>query len=284
MERRIWTYFEGDWHEGDIPFMRVSDHGAWLGSLVFDGARAFEGLTPDLDLHCERVNRSARAMGFNPVMSGEEITALAREGVAKFAPDTPLYIRPMLWPRVGGAMMVAPDPDSTAFALMLEERPMANPNGITLTTTRFRRPTNDCAPTDAKAGCLYPNNARMLAEAAAKGFQNAVSQDALGNVAETATSNLFMVKDGVAMTPVPNGTFLNGITRQRVISLLREDGVEVVETTLTLDDLRGADEIFTTGNAMKVMHVTQFEDRHLQHGPVARKARELYWDYARQTS
>jgi branched-chain amino acid aminotransferase len=280
MTRQIWTWFEGGWHEGNIPIMGVSDHGTWLGSLVFDGARAFDGYMPDLALHCARVNASARGMGLNPTVSDEEIHGLALEGVKKFPVGTALYIRPMIWAKTGSAMMVSPDPDSATFALCLEERPMAKPEGLSFTTTRFRRPTPDTATTNAKAGCLYPNNARMLAEANAKGFQNAISQDVLGNVAETATSNVFMVKDGVVLTPIPSGCFLDGITRQRVIGLLRDDGVEVVEKTLVLDDFRDADEIFTSGNAMKVMHATQFEDRHLQYGRISRRARELYWDYA----
>jgi len=59
---RIRTWFEGRWHEGDVPVMRAADHGAWLGSTVFDGARYVDGLTPDLDLHLARVNRSAEAL------------------------------------------------------------------------------------------------------------------------------------------------------------------------------------------------------------------------------
>lgn len=277
---QIWTWHEGAWREGNAPILGPADHGAWLGSMVFDGARAFDGMTPDLDLHCARANESARRMGLAPTMSDEEITGLAREGVKKFPPGTPLYIRPMIWARSGGMFMIAPDPDSTAFALCIEEKPMAAARGITLCATQFRRPTPDCMPVDAKAGCLYPNNARMLREAASRGFQNAIARDAIGNVAETATSNIFMVRDGEVLTPVPSGCFLNGITRQRTIGLLRDDGITVREETLTMADFMAADEIFTTGNAMKVMHVTQIEDRHLQYGRIARRARELYWDYA----
>ena len=79
-------------------------------------------------------------------------------------------------------------------------------------------------PIEAKAGCLYPNNARALIEARARGFDNCLMCDMLGNVAELATANVFMAKDGQVMTPMANGTFLNGVTRQRVLALLREDG------------------------------------------------------------
>ena len=99
-------------------------------------------------------------------------------------------------------------------------------------------------------------------------------------VAETGTSNIFMVKDGVVMTPVANRSFLAGITRSRVIRLLREAGVEVLETALTVDDFLDADEIFSTGNYSKVVPVNRIEDRAMQPGPINTKARKLYWEWA----
>jgi len=122
----------------------------------------------------------------------------------------------------------------------------------------------------------------MLTEAAKKGFQNAISCDALGNVAETATSNIFMAKDGEVFTPVANGTFLAGITRARVIALLRTAGVKVHETTLKLEDFRQADEIFSTGNYSKVAHISAFDERQFEFGKFARKSRELYWNWAHE--
>ena len=135
-------------------------------------------------------------------------------------------------------------------------------------------------PTDSKAGCLYPNNARILREAKGRGFDNALVLDMLGNVAETGTSNIFLAKDGVVKTPAPNGTFLNGITRQRVISLLRGAGVPVEETSLSYADFEQADEIFSSGNYSKVMPIYRIDDRQIQPGPMFRKARELYMDFA----
>ncbi|MBS8271825.1 branched chain amino acid aminotransferase, partial [Halomonas litopenaei] len=134
----------------------------------------------------------------------------------------------------------------------------------TLGLTKFRRPVIDDAVVNAKAGCLYPNNARMLAEVRARGFSNALVADAMGNVAETATANVFMVKDGEVFTPIPNGTFLSGITRARHISNLRADGVKVHETVLTFDDFHEADEVFLSGNMSKVTPVTAFEDTQYQ--------------------
>lgn len=276
----VWTWYRGQWHAGDLHILGAGSHGTWLGSLVFDGARRFEGVTPDLDLHCQRVNASARTLGLEPTLAPERIIELSHEGMAKFAPDAAIYIRPMYWAEEGGPSVVAPDPASTDFALCLEERPMPVPGGFTITTTRFRRPTLDTMPVNAKAACLYPNNARMLAEARARGHGNALVCDALGNVAELATSNVFMARGDTVFTPTPNGTFLDGITRQRVVTLLRDTGVSVVEKTLTVEDFRTADEIFSTGNIAKVMPILGFDERKLDYGRFARQARQLYWDWA----
>ena len=276
-----WTYVDDAWHEGNVPVVGAREHAFWLGSSVFDGARAFEGVTPDLDLHCARVNKSAEALGLKPTKTDQEIYDLCREGVAKFDKDAALYIRPMYFATQGGPLAVAALPESTKFLLSIYVTPMPSPTaGLTVTVSPFRRPTQECMPLDAKAGCLYPNNARALVEANSRGFQNAILLDFLGNVAELATANIFMVKDGVVFTPAANGTFLSGITRHRVISLLDEAGYDVRQTTLKIADFDEADEIFSTGNMAKVMPVIKFQERDLQPGPVAAKARDLYWQYA----
>ncbi|MEI7804892.1 MAG: branched-chain amino acid aminotransferase [Hyphomicrobiales bacterium] len=277
---KTWTFFEGDWHEGNIPIMGVRSHAAWLCSSVFDGARAFEGVTPDLDLHSARVNASATTMHLKPAVSAEQWMGLTQDGIKRFDKNAPLYIRPMYWAEQSGALLVAPDPESTRWCLSLYEAPMRTPEGFSITLSPYRKPSKECMPVDAKAGCLYPNNARALIEANSRGFDNAAVLDLLGNVAELATANLFIGKDGVVFTPAPNGTFLNGITRQRVIKLLRNAGVSVIETTLQYSDLETADEIFSSGNYSKVMPVNRIDERSLQPGPLYRKARELYWAFA----
>jgi branched-chain amino acid aminotransferase len=275
-----WTHVDGDWYEGNVALIGPRSHAMWLGSTVFDGARWFEGVAPDLDLHCERVNASATALGLKPTMGVGEMVALTWDGLKKFDGKTAVYIRPMYWAEAGGYMGVPADPESTRFCLCLYEAPMIRPTGFSVTVSPFRRPTIETMPTNAKAGCLYPNNGRAMVEAKMRGFDNALVLDMLGNVAETGSSNVFMVKDGVAMTPAPNGTFLSGITRARIIKLLREAGVEVQEKTLRMQDFLDADEVFSTGNHSKVVPIIRVEDRNLQAGPVAKKARDLYWEWA----
>ncbi|MCW9042148.1 MAG: branched-chain amino acid aminotransferase [Pseudopelagicola sp.] len=283
----IRTYFNGTWHEGDVPIMRAADHGAWLGTTVFDGARYFEGMTPDLEPHLARVNRSAKALMLTPTVSTEDMLDIVHEGLAAFGPEDAVYIRPMYW-GIDGDMTtsaIAPTQDTTGFALCLEATPMAPPEAsTTLTRTRFRRPVLECAVVNAKAGCLYPNNARMLVEARSKGFGNALVADAMGNVAESATANVFMVKDGEVFTPIENGTFLAGITRARHMSNMRAEGMKVHETVLSFADFDDADEVFLSGNFSKVTPVTALDDRQYQIGPVTRRVREMYWDWARSTA
>ena len=120
----------------------------------------------------------------------------------------------------------------------------------------------------------------MLAEARKKGFSNALVCDVMGNVAETATANIFLVTDGEVVTPIPNGTFLAGITRDRHILNLKQSGFPVFERVVTLSDFLKADEVFMSGNMMKVTPVSKFNDKKYQTGPISKKVREMYWDWA----
>jgi branched-chain amino acid aminotransferase len=278
------TFFEDNWHDGNVPIMGPRTHAAWLCTSVFDGARAFEGTTPDLDLHCIRINESAKAMCLKPLVPPETWIGLTRDGLKRFEPEAELYIRPMYWAEEGAPGGVRPDPESTRWCLTIYAAPFPKPSGTAITLSPYRRPTRESAVLDAKAGCLYPNNARALIEARSRGFDNCLMCDMLGNVAELGTANIFMVKDGVAFTPAANGTFLAGITRGRVIALLRGAGITVVEASLRYPDFQSADEIFSTGNYTKVALITRIDARNLRPGPVYRRARELYWEFAHARS
>ncbi len=277
---RTITYVDGVWHEGNPSIVGPRHHAMWLSSVVFDGARAFDGLAPDLDRHCARAVSSARLLGMEVQITAGEIEELAWEGIRRFPKGGHLYICPMFYAEEG---FVMPDPESTRFVLCLYETPVPAPDGFSACKSSYRRPARDMAPTEAKASCLYPNIARIGREAGERGFDTAVVMDPAGNVAEFAHTNLFMVKDGVVHTPAINGTFLNGITRQRVIKLLRDDGQEVVERAIDFEELLEADEIFATANYAKVQPCTKIESRTLQPGPIFKRAYDLYFDWAKNS-
>ncbi|MGI9494214.1 MAG: branched-chain amino acid aminotransferase [Geminicoccaceae bacterium] len=273
------VWHDGRWYDNEQPkLLGPLDHGMGMASVVFDGARGFDGLAPDLDRHCQRVVQSAERMLLRPAKTAVEIEAHCREALARLPNDMVTYIRPMFYALEG---FVLPVSESTEFTLTVFQLPWPNQDGMRCCFSSYRRPARDMAPTDAKASCVYPNMQRALREANQRGFDNGITMDPSGNVAELCTANLWIAKDGIAMTPAANGTFLSGITRQRVAELLREDGIEVVETCLTRRDILEADEVFSTGNYGKVIAITQVEDKTFETGPITKRANDLYFDFAR---
>jgi branched-chain amino acid aminotransferase len=274
-------WYNGTWFTEEPKVLGPMDHAFWLGSVIFDGARAIKGFAPDLDKHSARAVRSAVTMGMKPTKTAAEIEALCREGIRMMGPDATLYVRPMFFIRRGlGA--ARPDPDSTDFILSLYDAPLPPFAGVSAMLAPVRRAATDRAPTDAKAACLYPNGARASAWAAERGADNAVMLDPNGNVAEFASANIWFAKDGVAITPAVNNTFLNGITRQRIIALLSADGMRVEERAVRAEELDSADEIFSTGNYAKVTPCTRYNNRDLPVGPVATRARDMYFGWMEQ--
>lgn len=271
------TFCENNWHSGNFKLFGAEEKASWLGMSVFDGARSFDGVQPDLDIHCKRSINSANILGMNPSITCNEIMDIVQDGIGRFESGCHIYIRIEFWDQ-GGFRDVNPT-GGIGFAVVLSEMPIIRA-GFTANISKFIRPAPDQAPTDAKASCLYPNILMAMNAAQKEGFGNAITLDPYGDVAEFTVSNVFYVKDKVIYTPIPNRTFLNGVTRQRVIKLLRKDGQTVIEKTIKPNELRTADEIFSTGNAHKIQSVIQFEDHILGEGPVAARAWKLYLDFA----
>ena len=272
------TYFNGTWSEGNTPLFGAMDHSVWLGSSVFDGARSIRRQIPDLRLHLGRVVQSSERLGLTCPFSVDAMMALCREGILRFPPDAELYIRPLVFGTDG---LLIPVAEKSAFALTLFDAPIPPFTGFSACLSSLRRPDPLVAPTDAKASCLYPNTTRALRDAKDRGFDNAVICDSAGNVAEFATSNIFLVTEsGSVVTPIPNGTFLAGITRARVIALLSVEGINVEERSVKPVELESAREIFNTGNFGKVTPCIRYEARALPVGPIATVAREKYFAFA----
>ncbi len=272
------TFFNGRWTEGNTPLFGAMDHSVWLGSSVFDGARSIRGQVPDLRLHLERVIRSSERVGLQCPLKVDEMMALCREGIARFPAEAELYVRPLVFGTEG---LLIPVAEKSAFALTLFDAPLPPFSGFSACLSTLRRPDPLAAPTDAKASCLYPNSTKALREAKERGFDNAVVCDGEGRVAEFATANIFLVTPaGNVVTPVPNGTFLSGITRARVIALLAIEGIVVEERAVVPAELERASEIFNTGNYGKVTPCTRYESRALPVGPVATLARDRYMAFA----
>jgi branched-chain amino acid aminotransferase len=272
------TWFKGHWSDGNTPLIGAMDHGVWLASTVFDGARSMHRMAPDLRAHCQRTFESAERVGLGVPLTVDDMVDLCIQGIHRYPPDADLYIRPLVFGTEG--LLV---PTDSGFALTLFDAPMPPFAGFSAMLSSRRRPSPLAATTDAKASALYPNVARALREAKSAGFDNALVLDPDGQVAEFATANLFFVAaDGSVVTPAANGTFLAGITRARVIALLAEAGVPVQQRAVQPAELEQAREIFSTGNYGKVMPCTRYGSHDLPIGPVATQARALYMKFAEQ--
>ena len=273
------TWHDGDIHEGNPPVMGPFDRSFWFATMVFDGARAFDGVLPDIEGHCRRCLESAQAMGMKPKETADDLIGLAADMARRFPRDKALYIRPTFWS--GEAESLWDVPEKVEFLMAVQVAPLGEAAGFSACLSGHRRPAPDMAPTLAKASCLYPTTAEAVRAARRRGFDNGVMLDHEGHVAEFATANLFFAQGSQVVTPAVNGTFLNGITRRRTVALLKEAGFDVVERPVRYRELAGADEIFSTGNYSKLLPLTRLDERRLQPGPIYRRARELYFEFAR---
>jgi branched-chain amino acid aminotransferase len=200
----IKTYFDGAWHDADVPIMRAADHGAWQGTTVFDGARYVDGVAPDLLRHCERVVASARALMLIPAQTPQEIFDIVWEGLAATPGRRRLHPAHVLGHR---RRRLRHHPRRGARGLLRLPRRGADraaEAASRLTTTQFHRPVLTDNVCNAKAGCLYPNNARMLAEArATRGTTTRWWPMRSATSPKPLTANVFMVRDGTVFTPDP---------------------------------------------------------------------------------
>lgn len=158
------TFHQGTWHSGNYKVYGIDENAAWLGMSVFDGARSFDGVHPDLELHCQRSIKSAKVLLMNPGFAAQELHDITLDGIAKFPEGSHLYIRITFWDQM--LLRSVKDPSMIAeCSVAVYEAPLVF-DEIAINMSKFIRPTSAQAPTGAKASCLYPNS--ILAVSAAK--------------------------------------------------------------------------------------------------------------------
>ncbi|MER5305385.1 branched-chain amino acid transaminase [Streptomyces lasiicapitis] len=261
------------WLDGDfVPWraaqLHVLSHGLHYGGSVFEGERAYGGRVFKLREHSDRLVASARRMGFELPWTAAELDAVTRETVAR-AGLTDGYVRPVAWRGSDTLRLVAPD-NTVHVAVAAWPWPRIftdGPRGITLRTSRWRRPAPDTAPVTAKTAAVYALGSLAGQEAEEAGCDDALLLDHRGRLAEATGANLFLVLDGALHTPPPE-CVLDGITRRTVIALAHDLGLTVVERHLAPAELDRATEVFLTGTAYEVQPVTAVDDRRYPLGEV----------------
>ena len=250
------------WLDGHfVPWREAREHilnqGLHYASSVFEGERAYEGRIFRSVDHTRRLLHSAKRLEMDVKFSVEQIEAAKKEVLDRSGLGS-AYIRPVIW---RGSQQIGISVGNADIRIGIAAWHWGNyfsdkAKGIRLTDSPWARPPANCAPVDAKAAGLYMICTLAKKRAEEAGFSDALMLDHQGNIAEATGANIFFLKDGVWHTPTPN-CFLNGITRQTVIELLRRSGRVVIERTISPSELGKFTQCFITGTAAEVTPVSE---------------------------
>ena len=255
------------WRDANI---HVLNHGLHYASCVFEGLRIYDGRIFKLNEHIERLFNSAKILDLDIPFAYQDVIEITKKIIVKQNVSNG-YVRPVVW-RGSEMMAISAKKGSTNLAIAAWEWPSYfSPEklleGIKLNVSKWLRPSPESAPTDSKAAGLYMICSLSKHEAEKLGFDDALMLDYRGYIAEATGANIFFVKNSELFTPIAD-CFLNGITRQTVIEIAKENKIKVHESHFKLDFLKACDEVFLTGTAVEITPVScikklNFEDRKL---------------------
>lgn len=286
METSKFIWMDGAMVPWEDATVHVLTHALHYGTGVFEGIRAYE--TPDgtaifrLPEHMARLHRSAKAYGIPLAHPVDELIEAARE-ILRVNDLEAGYIRPLAFHELGAiglnptAATVKTIIAAWRWGTYLGDEGVAH--GIRVRVSSWRRIHQSSFIPIAKGTGQYLNSVLAKQEAVATGYDEALLLNMDGNISEGSGENLFLVRDGVLLTPPIASGILDGITRASVVQLLLDEGVTVREATLTRGDLYAADELFLTGTAAEVTPIREVDDRPVgkgEPGPVTRRAQDLF--------
>ena len=288
MQPTKYIWMDGELVDWDDATIHVLSHGLHYGTGAFEGIRAYETdrgpAVFRLTEHIRRLARSCKALGIPIEWSVDEIVEASKELLSANG-LTSGYIRPLVYYGTG-SMGLNPAGASVhtmiatwEWGAYLGEDGVTN--GIRVKVSSWRRIGHDSLMPNAKLTGGYVNSVQAKQEALRGGYDEALMLNTDGFVAEGSGENLFLVRDGVVHTPSLSSGVLEGLTRDAVITLLRDDGHEVIEREMTRTDLYYADEMFFTGTAAEVTPIREVDDRAVgdgRPGPVTKRAQEMFMD------
>jgi branched-chain amino acid aminotransferase len=278
-DKRIgFIWYNGEFVEWQNATTHVLNHGLHYGSCVFEGLRVYGEKIYKLEKHTDRLFFSAQRMGIDVPYSKDEINRAHEETIKKMNIKYG-YVRPVIW-RGSEMMAISAQKNKINVAVATWEWPSYftkedRLKGISLQTAVWKRPPPDCIPTDTKAAGLYMICTLSKHEAEKNGYTDALMLDYKGRVSESTGSNIFLVINGEIHTPVPD-CFLNGITRQAVIEIAKNEGINVIERDIYPDEISKAEEIFLTGSAVEVTPVGKIDNQNFKVGDITTKIASLY--------
>ena len=264
-----------DWRDANV---HILTHAMHYASSVFEGDRCYNGKIFKGREHSERLRKSAQYLDFEIPYSVDEIEA-AKYEMLKANGWTDAYVRAVAWRGAGPDMGVSAARNPVRLAIAGWEWGNyygdAKMKGAKLDISKWKRPSPETIPVHAKAAGLYMICTTSKHAAEAKGCSDALFMDYRGYVAEATGANIFFVKDGEVHTPLAD-CFLNGLTRQTVIGMLKEKGLTVHERHIMPEELEGFEQCWLTGTAAEVTPVGQIGDYTFEVGALTREISEDY--------
>ncbi len=284
-------YFEGEWVAMRDAKVSIMTHAFMYGTATFEGIRAYwnadEGRLYGLKVreHVERIRQSCRILLMNDVPSVDELTRLIVETVRRNGFREDVYIRPSFYKSTSAIGVRLHDLDNQLYIIAL---PFGNyidtESGVRVMTSTWRRNADEALPARGKIVGGYVNMAFQKTEAELNGFDEAIVLTAGGHVNEASAANVFVVRDGVALTPPVSDDLLEGVTRKAIMELLDNEGITVLERSIDRSELYVADEMFLCGTGVQVSSVVEVDHRPVgsgQIGPIGRLVRDRYFDAVR---
>ena len=264
-----WIWYDGKLVEWNNAKTHVINQGLHYASAVFEGERAYNGKIFKSEQHTKRFFKSADTVGIKIPYSETEINDAKNELILKMK-FKDCYVRPFAWR--GSNLMglstsksnihvsIAVWDDWTTYYKFEDMK-----EGLSLITSPWKRPPPDSIPFEAKASGPYLICTLSKSFAEEKGYNEALMLDYRGYVAEATSSNIFLVKGNEIHTPIPD-CFLNGITRQTVIEMVKEQGFNLIERYIQPNELKNFEEVFLTGTAAEITPVKSIDNLNFRTG------------------
>jgi branched-chain amino acid aminotransferase len=284
-------YFEGEWIPMRDAKVSIMTHAFMYGTATFEGIRAYwnadQGRLYGLKIreHVERIRQSCRILLMQDVPSVDELTRLIVETVRRNGFHEDVYIRPSFYKSTSAIGVRLHDLENQLYIIAL---PFGNyidtESGTRVMTSTWRRNADEALPARGKIVGGYVNMAFQKTEAELNGFDEAIVLTAAGHVNEASAANVFVIRDGVALTPPVSDDLLEGVTRKAIIELLANEGIPVEVRSIDRSELYVADEMFLCGTGVQVSSVIEVDHRPVGSGaigPIGRLVRDRYFDAVR---
>ena len=284
-------YFEGQFVPMREAKVSIMTHAFMYGTATFEGIRAYWNEDQQrlfglkMRKHVERIRQSCRILLMDDIPSVDELIGLIVETVRRNGFRSDAYIRPSFYKSTKAIGVRLHDLDNELYIITL---PFGNyidtANGVRLMTSSWRRNADEALPARGKIVGGYVNMAFQKSEAELNGFDEAIVLTAGGHVNESSAANVFVVRDGVALTPPVSDDLLEGVTRKALVELMQNEGIPTAERSIDRSELYVADEIFVCGTGVQVSPVIEVDHRPVGSGsigPIARLVRDRYFEAVR---